>query len=164
MNVIILGLLTSPLTRQLKTTLILLISGNIRVFCRIRPKIAEDMNGPSAELVVSCDKADDAIVHVAHKGRLNSFELDRVFQSHATQKEVSVLLVSMGSQPDVCKFVAVFRNVIHRTAIDFLLYCYFSCLLRLWDNSISFLWAAVFTFNPYLLVSIIHLLISIMHL
>ena len=71
------------------------IAGNIRVFCRIRPKIAEDMNGPSSEMVVSCDQVDDAIVHVSNKGRMNTFELDRVFQPQATQKEVGVLLVSV---------------------------------------------------------------------
>ena len=70
-----------------------IIAGNIRVFCRIRPKIAEDMNGPNAETVVACDQSDDAIVHVSNKGRLNTFELDRVFQPEATQKEVGGPLV-----------------------------------------------------------------------
>ena len=63
------------------------------MFCRIRPKIAEDMNGPNAETVVLCDQSDDAIVHVSNKGRLNTFELDRVFQPEATQKEVGTPFV-----------------------------------------------------------------------
>ena len=67
------------------------IVGNIRVFCRVRPAIKEDGNGPMAEHVVNFDPDDQAVVQVTNKGRLQTFEMDRVFTAASTQEEVSLL-------------------------------------------------------------------------
>lgn len=65
--------------------------GNIRVFVRARPLIAED--GKNAKIAVSYDVSDDAIIYVNNpqKGRSQTFEVDRVFPAKSTQEEVELL-------------------------------------------------------------------------
>ena len=65
-----------------------MLTGNIRVFCRVRPKIKEDGSGPSAEAVVAYDEYDDTLVNVMHRTRIQTFEMDTVFNQHSTQEEV----------------------------------------------------------------------------
>lgn len=50
--------------------MISMYTGNIRVFGRLRPSIAEDGNGLSAQLVCRVDSEDDAVLHVLSKGLL----------------------------------------------------------------------------------------------
>ncbi|KAM4614333.1 kinesin-like protein KIFC3 isoform 2-T2 [Discoglossus pictus] len=64
------------------------LRGNIRVLARVRPVTQEDGVGPGAQSVVAFDTDDDGILHVTHKGKGLSFELDRVFTPRATQEEV----------------------------------------------------------------------------
>lgn len=63
-----------------------LFLGNIRVFCRVRPRIRED--GNHSEVVVSYDQDDDGVIYVNNKGRPQTFEVDRVFKEDSTQTEV----------------------------------------------------------------------------
>ncbi|KAL5022914.1 hypothetical protein ScPMuIL_002069 [Solemya velum] len=64
------------------------LKGNIRVFCRVRPKIKEDGGGTQAEQVVSYDRDDDGLVYVTNKGRNQTFEIDKVFTEQSSQIEV----------------------------------------------------------------------------
>ncbi|NXG80062.1 KIFC3 protein, partial [Baryphthengus martii] len=64
------------------------LKGNIRVFGRVRPITKEDGEGPEAASVVTFDADDDAVLHLLHKGKQVSFELDKVFPPQASQEEV----------------------------------------------------------------------------
>ncbi|KAK3600577.1 hypothetical protein CHS0354_020969 [Potamilus streckersoni] len=64
------------------------LKGNIRVFCRVRPKIKEDGTGSQADNVISFDRDDDGLIYVESKGRSQTFEVDRVFSENSTQTEV----------------------------------------------------------------------------
>ncbi|KAK7478216.1 hypothetical protein BaRGS_00030577, partial [Batillaria attramentaria] len=64
------------------------LKGNIRVFCRVRPPIREDGTGPQAEVVMTFDPDDDGVVYVSNKGRIQTFEFDKVFTETSTQTEV----------------------------------------------------------------------------
>ncbi|KAK4813842.1 hypothetical protein QYF61_001940 [Mycteria americana] len=64
------------------------LKGNIRVFGRVRPITKEDGEGPEAANVVTFDADDDAVLHLLHKGKQVSFELDKVFPPQAAQEEV----------------------------------------------------------------------------
>ncbi|XP_063801886.1 kinesin-like protein KIFC3 isoform X2 [Pseudophryne corroboree] len=64
------------------------LRGNIRVLARVRPITAMDGTGPGAQNVVTFDQDDDGILHVAHKAKNLSFELDKVFMPSTTQEEV----------------------------------------------------------------------------
>lgn len=77
------------LIRYLTLSLFFSCKGNIRVFGRVRPVNKEDGEGPEAVNQVTFDPDDDAILHLMHKGKLVSFELDKVFPPHATQEDVS---------------------------------------------------------------------------
>ena len=70
-------------------------SGNIRVFCRVRPVIKEDGSGAQAESVVSYDEDDDGLVNVQYKGRPQTFDLDKVFNASISQQDVSVFNYGM---------------------------------------------------------------------
>nr|KAG5692985.1 hypothetical protein BaRGS_011621 [Batillaria attramentaria] len=63
------------------------LKGNIRVFCRVRPPIREDGTGPQAEVVMTFDPDDDGVVYVSNKGRIQTFEFDKVFTETSTQTE-----------------------------------------------------------------------------
>ncbi|XP_041749304.1 kinesin-like protein KIFC3 isoform X2 [Coregonus clupeaformis] len=62
------------------------LKGNIRVFCRVRPVCRGERD--SAENMVSFDPDDDALLYLSNKGKLMTFELDKVFHPQATQEEV----------------------------------------------------------------------------
>ncbi|NXE65272.1 KIFC3 protein, partial [Calcarius ornatus] len=64
------------------------LKGNIRVFGRVRPITKEDGEGPEAANAVTFDADDDAVLHLLHKGKQVSFELDKVFPPQASQEEV----------------------------------------------------------------------------
>lgn len=64
--------------------------GNIRVIARVRPVTKEDGEGPEATNAVTFDPDDDSIIHLLHKGKPVSFELDKVFSPWASQQDVSV--------------------------------------------------------------------------
>ncbi|XP_012927056.1 kinesin-like protein KIFC3 isoform X3 [Heterocephalus glaber] len=84
------------------------LKGNIRVIARVRPITKEDGEGPDATNVVSFDPDDDAIIHLLHKGKPVSFELDKVFSPQASQQdvfqEVQALITSCIDGFNVCIF------------------------------------------------------------
>lgn len=63
------------------------------MFGRVRPVCKEDGDGPEAASAVTFDPDDDAILHLMHRGKLVSFELDKVFPPEATQEDVSIVTV-----------------------------------------------------------------------
>ncbi|CAB1339672.1 unnamed protein product [Coregonus sp. 'balchen'] len=72
------------------------LKGNIRVFCRVRPVCRGERD--SAENMVSFDPDDDALLYLSNKGKLMTFELDKVFQ------EVQSLVTSCIDGFNVCIF------------------------------------------------------------
>ncbi|XP_008947552.1 PREDICTED: kinesin-like protein KIFC3, partial [Merops nubicus] len=84
------------------------LKGNIRVFGRVRPITKEDGEGPEAANAVTFDADDDAILHLLHKGKQVSFELDKVFPPQASQEEVfqevQALVTSCIDGYNVCIF------------------------------------------------------------
>ncbi|XP_039209597.1 kinesin-like protein KIFC3 isoform X3 [Crotalus tigris] len=84
------------------------LKGNIRVFGRVRTIQIEDGEGPEAVSAVTFDPDDDAILHLMHKGKLITFELDKVFRPEATQEdvfqEVQALITSCIDGYNVCIF------------------------------------------------------------
>ncbi|ELU16829.1 hypothetical protein CAPTEDRAFT_154418 [Capitella teleta] len=64
------------------------LRGNIRVFCRVRPPIAEDGSGQGSTCVVHPDQDDDSRLLVDFKNREQNFGFDRVFGAESTQDEV----------------------------------------------------------------------------
>ncbi|XP_057699265.1 kinesin-like protein KIFC3 [Corythoichthys intestinalis] len=57
------------------------LKGNIRVLCRVRPVDGE-------ESVLTFDPDDDGILYLDNKGKVVTFDLDKVFPPQATQEEV----------------------------------------------------------------------------
>ncbi|NWT02959.1 KIFC3 protein, partial [Mionectes macconnelli] len=72
------------------------LKGNIRVFGRVRPITKEDGEGPEAASAVTFDTDDDAVLHLLHKGKQVSFELDKVFPPQASQEEVGAAVHTAG--------------------------------------------------------------------
>uniref|UniRef100_UPI0037E7E3BA kinesin-like protein KIFC3 isoform X2 n=1 Tax=Semicossyphus pulcher TaxID=241346 RepID=UPI0037E7E3BA len=64
------------------------LKGNIRVFCRVRPVSQEEQDSADAKTMLSFDSEDDAILYLSNKGKIMTFELDKVFPPQATQEEV----------------------------------------------------------------------------
>ncbi|XP_040897873.1 kinesin-like protein KIFC3 isoform X2 [Toxotes jaculatrix] len=64
------------------------LKGNIRVFCRVRPVSQEEQDAADAKTMLSFDSDDDAILYLSNKGKIMTFELDKVFPPQATQEEV----------------------------------------------------------------------------
>ncbi|XP_037835794.1 kinesin-like protein KIFC3 isoform X3 [Kryptolebias marmoratus] len=64
------------------------LKGNIRVFCRVRPVSQEEQDSADARTALSFDSDDDAILYLSNKGKIMTFELDKVFPPQATQEEV----------------------------------------------------------------------------
>lgn len=65
------------------------LKGNIRVYCRVRPFIAEDRVGASSQTsTISFDQSDDGVLLVSNKGSEKKFEMEKVFQPRSTQEEV----------------------------------------------------------------------------
>lgn len=76
-------------TNNLSIVVVYLFSaGNIRVFCRVRPKIKEDGGGLMGNIVVDYDRDDNGLIYVNNKGRSQTFELDLVFTPESTQNQV----------------------------------------------------------------------------
>ncbi|XP_066541629.1 kinesin-like protein KIFC3 isoform X2 [Hoplias malabaricus] len=63
------------------------LKGNIRVFCRVRPVGKEEVESDDKNMV-TFDSDDDALLYLSNKGKLMTFELDKVFPPQATQEEV----------------------------------------------------------------------------
>ncbi|KAF7485271.1 kinesin protein KIFC3-like [Marmota monax] len=84
------------------------LKGNIRVIARVRPVTKEDGEGPEATNAVTFDPDDDSIIHLLHKGKPVSFELDKVFSPWASQQdvfqEVQALITSCIDGFNVCIF------------------------------------------------------------
>ncbi|XP_058564088.1 kinesin-like protein KIFC3 isoform X2 [Neofelis nebulosa] len=84
------------------------LKGNIRVIARVRPVTKEDGEGPEATNAVTFDADDDSIIHLLHKGKPVSFELDKVFSPRASQQdvfqEVQALITSCIDGFNVCIF------------------------------------------------------------
>ncbi|XP_038609950.1 kinesin-like protein KIFC3 isoform X4 [Tachyglossus aculeatus] len=84
------------------------LKGNIRVIGRVRPITKEDGEGPDAANAVTFDPDDDAIIHLLHKGKPVSFELDKVFPPTSSQQdvfqEVQALITSCIDGFNVCIF------------------------------------------------------------
>ncbi|XP_022342625.2 uncharacterized protein LOC111136219 isoform X1 [Crassostrea virginica] len=84
------------------------LKGNIRVFCRVRPKIKEDGGGLMGNIVVDYDRDDNGLIYVNNKGRSQTFELDLVFTPESTQNqvfdEVQSLVTSCVDGFNVCIF------------------------------------------------------------
>ncbi|NWS60673.1 KIFC3 protein, partial [Chunga burmeisteri] len=84
------------------------LKGNIRVFGRVRPITKEDGKGPEAANVVTFDADNDAVLHLLHKGKHVSFELDKVFPPQVSQEEVfqevEALVTSCIDGYNVCIF------------------------------------------------------------
>ncbi|KAM9192056.1 kinesin-like protein KIFC3 isoform 2-T2 [Dugong dugon] len=84
------------------------LKGNIRVIARVRPLTKEDGEGPEATNAVTFDPDDDSVIHLLHKGKPVSFELDKVFSPRASQQdvfqEVQALITSCIDGFNVCIF------------------------------------------------------------
>ncbi|XP_058383888.1 kinesin-like protein KIFC3 isoform X1 [Diceros bicornis minor] len=84
------------------------LKGNIRVIARVRPVTKEDGEGPEATNAVTFDPDDDSIIHLLHRGKPVSFELDKVFSPRASQQdvfqEVQALITSCIDGFNVCIF------------------------------------------------------------
>ncbi|KAM8893800.1 kinesin-like protein KIFC3 [Spinachia spinachia] len=61
------------------------LKGNIRVFCRVRPVSPEEQDSVT---MLSFDSEDDAVLYLSNKGKMMTFDLDKVFPPRATQEEV----------------------------------------------------------------------------
>ncbi|KAL1256332.1 hypothetical protein QQF64_011877 [Cirrhinus molitorella] len=64
------------------------LKGNIRVLCRVRPICAGETDAADTKNIVTFDPEDDAVLYLSNKGKLMTFELDKVFSTQATQEEV----------------------------------------------------------------------------
>ncbi|XP_050990778.1 kinesin-like protein KIFC3 isoform X4 [Labeo rohita] len=64
------------------------LKGNIRVLCRVRPICAGETDAADTKNIVTFDSDDDAVLYLSNKGKLMTFELDKVFSTQATQEEV----------------------------------------------------------------------------
>ncbi|XP_027870374.1 kinesin-like protein KIFC3 isoform X5 [Xiphophorus couchianus] len=64
------------------------LKGNIRVFCRVRPVSQEELDSTDAGTALSFDSDDDAVLYLSSRGKVMTFELDKVFPLQASQEEV----------------------------------------------------------------------------
>ncbi|XP_067275066.1 kinesin-like protein KIFC3 isoform X3 [Pseudorasbora parva] len=64
------------------------LKGNIRVLCRVRPLCAGETDAADTKNLVTFDPDDDAVLYLSNRGKLMTFELDKVFTTQATQEEV----------------------------------------------------------------------------
>ncbi|XP_062327883.1 kinesin-like protein KIFC3 isoform X4 [Osmerus eperlanus] len=84
------------------------LKGNIRVFCRVRPVYHGESDSAEAKNMVTIDSDDDSVLYLSNKGKLMTFELDKVFPPHASQEkvfqEVQSLVTSCIDGFNVCIF------------------------------------------------------------
>uniref|UniRef100_A0A3B4TUN9 Kinesin-like protein KIFC3 n=2 Tax=Seriola dumerili TaxID=41447 RepID=A0A3B4TUN9_SERDU len=84
------------------------LKGNIRVFCRVRPVSQEEQDAADTKTMLSFDSDDDAVLYLSNKGKMMTFELDKVFAPQATQEdvfqEVQSLVTSCIDGFNVCIF------------------------------------------------------------
>ncbi|XP_053710572.1 kinesin-like protein KIFC3 isoform X7 [Synchiropus splendidus] len=84
------------------------LKGNIRVFCRVRPVSQEEQDSADAKTMLSFDSDDDTILYLTNKGKIMTFDLDKVFTPQATQEavfqEVQSLVTSCIDGFNVCIF------------------------------------------------------------
>ncbi|XP_040265915.1 kinesin-like protein KIFC3 [Bufo bufo] len=82
------------------------LRGNIRVLARVRPITSEDGIGAGAQNVITFDQDNNGILHVKQKGKMQTFELDKVFPPSTTQdevfEEVSPLITSCLDGYNIC--------------------------------------------------------------
>ncbi|XP_054626000.1 kinesin-like protein KIFC3 isoform X4 [Dunckerocampus dactyliophorus] len=64
------------------------LKGNIRVLCRVRPVSQQETDSADTRTVLTFDPDDDAILYLTNKGKVTTFDLDKVFRPQATQEEV----------------------------------------------------------------------------
>ncbi|XP_057203412.1 kinesin-like protein KIFC3 isoform X1 [Triplophysa rosa] len=64
------------------------LKGNIRVLCRVRPICPGEADAAETKNLVTFDLDDDAALYLSNKGKLMTFQLDKVFPPQATQEEV----------------------------------------------------------------------------
>ncbi|XP_023188658.1 kinesin-like protein KIFC3 isoform X5 [Xiphophorus maculatus] len=64
------------------------LKGNIRVFCRVRPVSQEELDSTDAGTALSFDSDDDGVLYLSSRGKVMTFELDKVFPLQASQEEV----------------------------------------------------------------------------
>ena len=74
------------------------LKGNIRVLCRVRPRIAEDGIDPNSKIVVVPDEHDDGIVNVFDNNEPKSFKVDKVLGKCSTQQQVNLIAVHSSMQ------------------------------------------------------------------
>ncbi|MEQ2193782.1 hypothetical protein XENOCAPTIV_013564 [Xenoophorus captivus] len=74
---------------DINTPIFSCVPGNIRVFCRVRPVSQVEQDSADARTMLSFDSDDDAILYLSNKGKIMTFELDKVFPPQASQEEVS---------------------------------------------------------------------------
>ncbi|BFZ13133.1 hypothetical protein BsWGS_16172 [Bradybaena similaris] len=83
------------------------LRGNIRVLCRVRPWIKED-GFEEDTIVVTLDSDDDSLIKINNKGRMQLFDVDKVFGPDCSQcqvfDEVSSLVRSVIDGYNVCIF------------------------------------------------------------
>lgn len=54
----------------------------------MRPAIKEDGTGSQTDIVVTYDPDDDGIIYISNKGRIQTFDFDKVFSNESTQTQV----------------------------------------------------------------------------
>ncbi|XP_061731647.1 kinesin-like protein KIFC3 isoform X2 [Nerophis ophidion] len=64
------------------------LKGNIRVLCRVRPISQQETDSADVRTMLTFDPDDDAILYLTNKGKVMTFDLDKVFRPQATQEEV----------------------------------------------------------------------------
>nr|XP_057944377.1 kinesin-like protein KIFC3 isoform X2 [Doryrhamphus excisus] len=64
------------------------LKGNIRVLCRVRPVSQQETDSAHTRTMLTFDPDDDAILYLTNKGKVMTFDLDKVFRPQATQEEV----------------------------------------------------------------------------
>lgn len=86
------------------------LKGNIRVFCRIRPKIGEDGDGPNSQFTIKADARDDqlCIYSDPKTKKSTTFDFTRTFGPESKQvdvfEEAKDLILSVIDGYNVCIF------------------------------------------------------------
>jgi hypothetical protein len=94
------------------------LRGNIRVYCRVRPAIASELEGGSTVCVTYPDEGEVQVANA--KRQLKTWEFDRVFRPTSTNdevfKETEDLVVSVLDGYNVCIFAYGQTGAITTTA------------------------------------------------